>query len=44
MSNSSQADRAARPSYVSTGHLPEQELISKVVAEAYEEFKSGTEG
>jgi glutaminase len=44
MSNPSQVGRAARPSYVSTGHLPEQELVRRVVAEAYEKFKSDTEG
>jgi glutaminase len=41
MSNPSQV---SRPSFVSTGHLPEQELVKKVVTEAHEKFKSDTQG
>jgi glutaminase len=31
-------------SYVSTGHLPEDELVRSLVAEAYERYKSNMEG
>jgi glutaminase len=31
-------------SYVSTGHLPQPEQVRKLVAEAYERFKSDTDG
>jgi glutaminase len=44
MSNPSQAGRPSRPSFVSTGHLPDLELVRKVVAEAHEKFKHDTEG
>jgi glutaminase len=30
--------------YISTGHLPPDELVTKLVTEAYDRFKSGTEG
>jgi len=30
--------------YVSTGHLPEPEVVRKLVAEAHERYKSHTEG
>ena len=30
--------------YISTGHLPPAELVTTLVAEAHERFKSNTEG
>jgi glutaminase len=30
--------------YVSTGHLPNQEVVRNLVAEAHERYKSHTEG
>jgi len=35
---------AASSSYVSTGHLPNPDLVKKLVDEAYARFKSNTEG
>jgi len=40
MPNSSPIDAP----YISTGHLPPAELVTKLVAEAHERFKSNTEG
>jgi len=37
-------DEDARPAYVSTGRLPDPELVRALVAEAYERFKSVAEG
>jgi len=37
------SDRAEQP-YISTGHLPEPELVQKLVSEAYARFKSNSEG
>jgi glutaminase len=37
------ADRSEAP-YISTGHLPEPELVQKLVSEAHARFKSNTEG
>jgi glutaminase len=34
----------ARASYISTGHLPPDDLVRALVAEAHERFKSDTEG
>jgi glutaminase len=34
----------ARASYISTGHLPPDDLVRALVAEAHENFKSDTEG
>jgi len=39
-----EADQAGQPAYVSTGHLPPPELVQALVSEAYERFKSVTEG
>lgn len=39
-----QAQTDNEPSYVSTGHLPPSEQVKAVVAEAYERFKSNTDG
>jgi glutaminase len=38
------ADRAGKPAYVSTGHLPPPEQARALVDEAYETYKSITEG
>jgi glutaminase len=37
------ADRSEQP-YISTGHLPEPELVQRLVSEAHVRFKSNTEG
>jgi glutaminase len=37
-------DEPAEASYVSTGHLPPEELVRSLVAEAHQRFKSVTEG
>jgi glutaminase len=37
-------DATAEPEYISTGHLPSPELVRKLVSQAYERFKSDTEG
>jgi glutaminase len=37
------ADRSGEP-YISTGHLPDPELVQRLVSEAYARFKSNTEG
>jgi glutaminase len=37
------ADRSEQP-YISTGHLPDPELVQKLVSEAHARFKSNTEG
>jgi glutaminase len=37
-------DHKSSPPYVSTGHLPSAEIVRALVAEAYETFKSNTEG
>src|SRR5499427_11113981 len=39
----SPADRTETP-YISTGHLPDPEMVQKLVAEAHARFKSNTEG
>jgi glutaminase len=39
-----EADAAAEPCYVSTGHLPEPDLVMTTVKRAYERFKRNTEG
>ena len=39
-----EADAAAEPCYVSTGHLPEPDLVMTTVKRAYERFKKNTEG
>ncbi len=39
-----EADAAAEPCYVSTGHLPEPDLVMTTVKRAYERFKGNTEG
>jgi len=44
MSSASPNDKAIRAPYVSTGHLPPAELASALVAEAYDRFKSNSEG
>jgi len=36
--------RYSSPSYVSTGHLPNPEVVGKLVAEAYRRFKSDKQG
>jgi glutaminase len=40
----SEAEPAAEPCYVSTGHLPEPDLVMTTVKRAYERFKGNTEG
>ena len=37
------AEQAERP-YISTGHLPEPEMVQKLVSEAHRRFKSNAEG
>src|SRR5215470_8075892 len=37
------ADRSEQP-YISTGHLPDPELVQRLVSEAHARFKSNTEG
>jgi glutaminase len=37
-------DLAGKPAYVSTGHLPPPEVVTTLVSEAHERFKSNTEG
>jgi len=44
MDSRRQTDKAAEPSYVSTGHLPTPEQVSALVAEAHERFKWVDEG
>jgi glutaminase len=44
MSAQPQTDEAARGPYVSTGRLPSPELVRSLVAEAYERYRSNTEG
>jgi glutaminase len=44
MNTRKQTDESAGPSYVSTGHLPPSEQVKALVAEAYERYKSNTEG
>ena len=39
-----EADAAAEPCYVSTGHLPEPDLVMTTVKRAYQRFKENTEG
>jgi glutaminase len=39
-----EADATAEPCYVSTGHLPEPDLVMTTVRRAYERFKGNTEG
>jgi glutaminase len=39
-----EVDAAAEPCYVSTGHLPEPDLVMTIVKRAYERFKGNTEG
>jgi glutaminase len=39
-----EADAAAEPCYVSTGHLPAPDLVMTTVQRAYERFKGNTEG
>ena len=44
MSTRPQAPEPAGAPYVSTGHLPPPEQVRNLVAEAYERYKSNTEG
>jgi glutaminase len=44
MSARARADQAAKPPYVSTGHLPPAERVRALVAEAHKRFKSDTAG
>jgi glutaminase len=44
MSTVTPAGKAAAAPYVSTGHLPPPERVKALVAEAYERYKSNTEG
>jgi hypothetical protein len=44
MSTLTQAENAAEAPYVSSGHLPPSEQVTALVAEAYERYKSNTEG
>lgn len=44
MSNSPHNAKPREASYVSTGHLPTPEMIQALVTEAYDQFKSNTEG
>jgi len=37
-------DAATGPSYVSTGHLPQSEVVQQLVVEAYKRYRSNTEG
>src|SRR5262249_39469749 len=37
-------DAAGEPPYVSTGHLPDQDVVKTLVAEAHERFKSNSDG
>jgi glutaminase len=39
-----ETDAAPEPCYVSTGHLPEPDLVMTTVKRAYERFKGNTEG
>ena len=39
-----EADAAAERCYVSTGHLPEPDLVMTTVKRAYERFRGNTEG
>ena len=39
-----EADAATEPCYVSTGHLPEPDLVMTIVKRAYERYKGNTEG
>lgn len=38
------ADAAAGPCYISTGHLPPADLVTTTVKQAYERFRGNTEG
>jgi glutaminase len=44
MSTRPQAPEPAGAPYVSTGHLPPPEQVTNLVAEAYERYKSSTDG
>src|SRR5262245_5304003 len=44
MSKQTPRDEAAARAYVSTGHLPPPEQVRNLVAEAYERYKSNTDG
>ncbi len=44
MSARPQTDNAAEKSYISTGHLPSPDVIRALVVEAYEQYKSNTDG
>ena len=44
MSNAPHNAKPREASYVSTGHLPTPEMIQALVTEAYDQFKSNTEG
>ena len=44
MSTRPQSDNATGAPYVSTGQLPSPDVVKALVAEAYERFKSNTEG
>ena len=37
-------DAATGPTYVSTGHLPQSEMVQQLVAEAYERYRPNTDG
>ena len=39
-----ETDAATEPCYVSTGHLPDPDLVMITVKRAYERFKGNTEG
>jgi glutaminase len=39
-----EADAAAEPCYISTGHLPDPDLVMTIVNRTYERFKENTEG
>jgi glutaminase len=39
----SPVDQAETP-YISTGHLPDPEMVQKLVSEAHARFKSNTDG
>src|SRR4030081_45697 len=38
------SDAGAGPSYVSTGHLPDADLVTALVAEAHARYRSNSEG
>jgi len=44
VSSKATSDKLAKAAYVSTGHLPPPEMVRTLVTEAYEQFKTNTEG